>query len=509
MSPVPATPAPDETTEDFLGSSLGGMFTFSDQATDPFDDLFAAVDHVDSVGSRTWTPFPKQALAWELADKADETLFGGAAGPGKTEWLMEYGIAQMEDHPGNRGIIFRRVYPSLARSIIPRLKAKLPDYRARWNANDKTFTFPNGSVLECNSLQYLDDVYDYQGAEYGWIGWEEITEFAESQYQYMLGRLRAVSDGIHPHSTATSNPGGRGHVWVKRRFVKPAPDDLEPSADYPQHTEIWRPISEPGIHDVDNPPLTRVFVPATLDDNPALLQRDPGYRARLRANKDKGKRKAYEEGDWDAIDQVDGALWSNEDIEGGRMREDVFTHDVSILERVVAVDPSDGDVEGDGYGVSLCSRGMDGVGYVEEAHEWKGVSVATLARQTIKLYYRTGADAIVIEKNHGGKWLLEVFRQIDPYCNLVVVWASEGKHTRARPVSALFTQDTDRPEFPYRARIVGFHPQLEEELTTTIFDGKEDSPNRLDAMVWGLTHLMIRTKMVKRDEILDERLARR
>src|SRR5690606_34753764 len=147
----------------------------------------------------------------------DETLFGGAAGPGKTEWGMRHVIEQMEMYPGNRGVIFRRVFPSLVRSVIPRLKLLLFK-QARWNGNDHTFTFPNGSVLEVGSLQYADSVLDYQGAEYGVIFFEEITEFLQSQWEYMLGRLRppATMDDttakvMRPHAIATTNPGGRGH----------------------------------------------------------------------------------------------------------------------------------------------------------------------------------------------------------------------------------------------------------------------------------------------------------
>lgn len=461
--------------------------------------LFAQVaDLYDPPNTELWTPFPKQELATILSQEADELLFGGAAGPGKTEWLMEDGIREMEDHAGNRGLILRRVFPSLNRSIIPRLKGKLKaTNRAMWNGNEKTFTFPNGSVLECGSLQYLDDVYDYQGAEYGWIGWEELTEFAPEQYDYLMTRLRAPVDGVHPHSVATTNPGGRGHTWVKRRFVKPKETDVPEGAPYPVPTEVWRPVAIEGVHTPESPPQTRVYVPATMKDNPLLLERDPGYRARVLGQADRGKRKALDEGDWDAIDEIEGAEWNARDLDRGRVSPERFRH-IDTVEIVVAVDPSDGLTEkemrssgqtGDGYGVSVCGRGLDGVGYVLQSHEWRA-NVRTMAKRTLALANNVGADTIVIERNHGGKWMKEVFRQIDPYCNVVDVWASDGKRTRAKPVAALFNEDIES-ELQFRARLVGFHEDLEEELTTTVFDGTEASPNRLDAMVWGLTHLML------------------
>lgn len=449
----------------------------------------------------TWKAQPKQQLATELAAQADDLLYGGAAGGGKTEWLIEYVAAQMEAHPGNRGVIFRRVFPSLARTIVPRAKQKLWA-RARWNGQEHTFTFPNGSVLELASLQYADSVLDHQGAEYGVIAFEEITEFMQEQVEYLIGRLRAPTDGIRPHLVATTNPGGRGHKWVKRWWVRPKTDDLpldesnQPIGASPYVP--WRPAATE-----DNPkPRVRVFVPATLADNPKLLERDPEYVHRLRANSNRALRKAYEEGDWDAIDAVEGALWTGEDLDLGRVR----TPGPS-LRRVVAVDPSDGDESGDGFGVSVASRGRDGVGYVEQSFEWR-MSPRKMAEASVQLYHQVGADALVVEKNHGGKWMLEVFRQVDPYVNIQVVWAADGKRTRAEPVAALFEHD-GHAMLPFRARMVGFNEELETELTDTNFASGEPSPNRLDAMVWALTELMLGQRQAKRTEYSDTRLAER
>lgn len=459
--------------------------------------------------SDTWKPYPKQALASELAQQADELLFGGAAGPGKTEWLMRYGIEQMERYPGNRGAIFRRVFPSLQRSVIPRLQAILAGGRAKWNENKHTFTFPNGSVLEVASLQYSTTVHDFQGAEYGWFGFEELTEFLESQWEYMLTRLRAPVDGIRPHACATTNPGGVGHRWVKRRFVKPEIEDLEEGHARPAPCEIWRPRFNPEVHSEHAPPLRRVYVPAVYTDNPALLVRDPGYLSRLRAQSKRGMRRALESGDWDAIDAVEGALWTPEDLDLGRVSPDMYRKTVDVLRRVVAVDPSDGNEGGDAFGVAVCARGANGVGYVEETHEWTNLSPRKLAEMTIRLRDRTRADAIIVEKNHGGKWLTSVFHMVDPYANIETVWASDNKRTRAEPISALFEYNPDTNP-AVRARLVGVQKALEDELTQTSFTSGEPSPNLLDAVVWGLSALMLGT-VTKRSggSIDDQRLVGR
>jgi hypothetical protein len=462
-----------------------------------------------------WTPYPKQQLATELAAEADETLFGGAAGPGKTEWGLRHVITQMERYPGNRGGIFRRVYPSLTRSVIPRLKILLWK-KARWNGNEHTFTFPNGSILEVGSLQYEDSVLDFQGAEYGVIFFEEITEFLQSQWEYMLGRLRppatmdmAVAKLMRPHGIATTNPGGRGHRWVKRRWVKPDPKDLTEGQTRPGPYKIWKPKAR---QDQDPERVnSRVYIPATHADNPALLEKDPGYLARLQANSNRGLRLAMEHGDWDAIDAIIGALWRGDEIDLGRVSPLWFAQKVTTLRRVVAVDPSDGSDDadpeaskGDAFGICVASKGMDGVGYVEMSDEWHA-STRKMAERTIDIYKSVGADALVIERNHGGKWMLEVFRSIDPYVNVVDVWASDNKRTRAEPVAALFEPNKRRPDSPFLARMVGFHDKLEEELTTTRFDTGERSPNQLDAMVWAMSELMLGMGEVQESEVKDAR----
>lgn len=458
---------------------------------------------------REWTPYPKQAQATELAHASDELLYGGAAGPGKTEWLMRIAIEEMERHAGNRGVLFRRVLPSASRSIVPRLQVILAG-RARWNENKHTFTFPNGSVLEVSSLQYALTVHDFQGAEYGFIGFEELTEFLESQYEYMLTRLRAPVDGVRPFCVATTNPGGVGHRWVKRRFLKPDPtEDVEIGETPPKPMEVWKPRFDPEKHSEEAPPLRRVYVPAVYTDNPALLERDPGYLSRLASQSSRGMRKALMTGDWDAIDAVEGALWDAEWLDLGRVSVEFYDKTVQTVRKCVAVDPSDAEEGGDAYGVAVCARGADGCGYVEASYQWRNLTPKTLAKMTLRLAERVGADVIVVEKNHGGKWLPAVFQMVDPYCNLETVWASDKKRTRAEPVSVLFEYQADT-EPMVRGRIVGNQPDLEDELTQTSFTSGEDSPNMLDAMVWGLSFLMLGIRSKRSGQRYDDqRLAGR
>lgn len=443
-----------------------------------------------------WLPQPKQQLATDLATRAVETLYGGAAGGGKSEWLLHYVLDQMLNYPMNRGVIFRRVFPSLERTLIHRSKQVYVKYGGRYNEVKHQWTFPNGSVIDMGSLPEKKSVTDYQGTEYGVIAFEEITEFEEEQVDAMIVRLRAPGPGIRPHLIATCNPGGRGHRWVKRRWVKPKPDDYTGSQP-PLPFEVWTPKP-----DTEHPePNSRVFVPATLDDNPILVARDPSYRNRIRAlrNSNKALALAMEHGDWDAIDAVEGALWKQSDLDGGRVSRRWFEENVIVARRVLAVDPSDGneDGKGDEYGVAVVAQGMDGVGYVEFSDGWRA-SPDMMAKKTVQLAAQLGCDEIVVEKNHGGKWVKSTIQGKDRYAIIRTVWASEGKVTRARPIAALFEHDEDLAMvgMPYRMRMVGGdHETFEEEATTFTGAPGEVSPNRLDAVVWAGHALFLENRM--------------
>lgn len=410
---------------------------------------------------------PRQAQAEQVAGAVDELLYGGAAGGGKTHWLIGHVAREMERYPGNRGIILRRVFPSLRRSIIPRAQDMLRG-RARWNGSTSTFAFPNGSALELGQIQYVRDLDQYWGSEYGVIAFEELTEFLEQMLDYMLSRLRAPTAGPRPHMIGTTNPGGVGHRWVKRRYLRPDPAEVAWGA--PEPGTIWRPAPTD-----DRPePLTRCFIPARLEDNPALLARDPRYVDRLQMISARGLRRALRLGDWDAIDAVEGALWTAEWLDIGR----VAAAPPPLL-RVLAVDPADGEEGGNRYGVSVCSRGTDGHGYVEFAAGWR-MTPNELARRTVALYHDLGCHRAIVERNHGGRWVKALLHQVDRAVLVKEVWASEGKRTRAEPVAALFEPGDGGPIF----HLVGRHDDLEGELTSFTGQPGETSPDLLDAMVW-------------------------
>lgn len=459
-----------------------------------------------------WQPQPKQAQAEELSQAADEMLFGGAAGGGKSDWLLHHAIAQMELYPGNRGVIFRRVMPSLERSILARARGVL-NGRAAYNGQKHTFTFPNGSVLEFAHLQHAHTVHDYQGAEYGFIGFEELTEFLEEQFEYLRSRCRSTVPGVRPHIAATSNPGNVGHVWVKRRWISPRPEDLEPGQAMPEAYLPWRAASPDGG---ETPGPVRVFVPATVYDNPKLLEADPLYISRLKAMKDPGMRAALLEGDWDAIEKVPGALWTRTQLEETRVRSVPGDR----VRTAVAVDPAvSSGPNADDTGISAVTRTKDGHLYVladETCHldadrrrGDDGELMDGWAMRAVRLAVRVGASEIVAEKNQGGELVRAAIRRaveqalqegvLDRPLHVRLVHSSQSKEERALPWSFLWGEPNPT------AHIVGVLEELEEQMVTWVPGTRGFSPDRVDAMVLALAAVGAPAAQMRPDpEPLDE-----
>jgi predicted phage terminase large subunit-like protein len=148
----------------------------------------------------------------------------------------------------------------------------------------------------------------------------------------------------------------------------------------------------------------------------------------------------------------------------------------------VAVDPaiSTGE-DADETGIIVAGLGVDGRGYLIEDASGKFAPIEW-ARRAVALYRKHGADRIVAEANQGGAMVETTIRTVDTNVSYKGVHASRGKITRAEPVAALSEQ--------HRILFAGTFPELEDQLCT-FAAGSADSPDRLDAMVWAFTELMV------------------
>jgi predicted phage terminase large subunit-like protein len=149
---------------------------------------------------------------------------------------------------------------------------------------------------------------------------------------------------------------------------------------------------------------------------------------------------------------------------------------------VVAIDPAISVSEtSDATGIIIAGLGDDNHGYIIEDLSGK-YSPTQWATKAVAAYKRHEADRIVAEANQGGAMVETTLRAVDRSIPVRLVHASRGKITRAEPVSALYEQN--------RVHHVGCFPELEDELCS-FEPGSADSPDRLDALVWGITDLML------------------
>lgn len=231
--------------------------------------------HAMSRGPEAYIPHtPTSQQQAFLGLESKEALYGGAAGGGKSDALLMAAL-QYVTVPGYSAILFRRTFQdlSLPGSLIPRSHEWLAGTDARWDGSTRTWRFPASAKLTFGYLDTAMDHFRYQSAEFQFVGFDELTQFAEAQYLYMFSRLRRASTvGAPLRMRAGSNPGGIGHAWVKRRFVNAKTRAV--GAD---------------------------FVPARVRDNPHLKVDE--YVDSL-MHLDSVTRARYLEGDWDVSDDM-------------------------------------------------------------------------------------------------------------------------------------------------------------------------------------------------------------
>jgi hypothetical protein len=237
-----------------------------------------------------YTPYPPSApqLAFLMLDLAGvrESFYGGAAGGGKSDALLMSAL-QYVHVPGYRALILRRTFKQLSKgdALIPRSHEWLHDSDAAWNEEKKTWTFPSGATLEFGHVETEAAKYDYQGAAYQFIGFDEQTQFTETMYDYIgftrSRRRRSMKlAGVPIRVRATGNPGGEGHDWVLRRLV--AAETRKPGA---------------------------VFIPAKVADNPGL---DVEEYAESLAGLPEALRRQLLDGDWGVFEGAAYAMFDED-----------------------------------------------------------------------------------------------------------------------------------------------------------------------------------------------------
>ena len=228
---------------------------------------------------------PKQTAA-VLMNNVYEMLFGGAAGGGKSVFILAAALQYM-DVPEYSAILFRKTFADLMLpgALIPLsqqwLAPYLDDGTVRWYEKDKKYVFREyGSTLNFGYLDAKDDHLRYQGAAFQFVGFDEVTHINPEHFRYLHSRVRKPKSMKVPlRIRATANPGGTyGEYYYSRYFLDIA--EANAGLEYPK----------------------RVFLPSSLRDNPHLDEEE--YRKSL-AELDPITRKQLEEGDWEIREHGD------------------------------------------------------------------------------------------------------------------------------------------------------------------------------------------------------------
>jgi predicted phage terminase large subunit-like protein len=247
--------------------------------------------------------------AFLLIDWIRDALYGGAAGGGKSSALLAAAL-QYVDVPGYSALLLRRTFRDLNQpdALIPRSLDWLANTDAKWNDNDHRWTFPSGATLTFGYLAHENDKLQYQGAAFQFVGFDELTQFTETQFTYLFSRCRRPK--LKPDASkeqheklerlskvplrvrSASNPGGPGHEWVKARYGLYHNEGEDKGLPYVGQREDW--VSEIMPNGKSR---SRIFIPAKLSDN-SHLDAD-SYRENL-SELDHHTRKQLETGDWDS-----------------------------------------------------------------------------------------------------------------------------------------------------------------------------------------------------------------
>lgn len=339
------------------------------------------------------------------------------------------------------------------------LRNTAPEVRPIYQPSIKRLTWPNGSWATIYSDEEPDQLRGFSGAS-AWL--DELAKFAHAKEVWEnleFGMREATTD--QPRILITTTPRGTGSPGGKQL------QEIEKSRD-------------------------TVIVVGSSDENKANL--DPRWFAKT-LDKYRGTRLGRQEIEASFINDVVGALWTRDMIE--QCREEELHAD--LVRIVVSIDPAasqgrgsitgtrkdqarESESDSNLTGIIVSGKSVNGVGYVLEDLSGR-YSPDGWARAAIGAYDRWKADRIVAEANQGGDMVRRVIETVRPNLPITLVWASKSKQARAEPVAALYEQ--------HKVVHVGAFPQLEDQLCEWQPLSGMPSPDRLDAMVWGLTDLLI------------------
>ncbi|GEO17533.1 DNA-packaging protein [Microvirga aerophila] len=386
-------------------------------------------------------------------------LILGGRGAGKTrtgsEWVRGIALGEPDfASPPMRRIALIGETFSDARNVMVEgpagiLASHTRRERPTWSPSLRRLEWPNGAVAQVFSAEDPDSLRGPQ-FEAAWADELAKWKHPEETWDMLQFGLRL---GAHPRQMVTTTP--RPIPLLKRLLADPL-------------------VAVSRVKTADN---AANLAPVFLD---AVIGRYAGTRL------------GRQELDGEIIEDRPDALWTRDLIEANRV-------DAAppLLRIVVAVDPpASSSKRADACGIVAAGFDEGGTAYVLEDATGSGLKPPEWAAKAVALYRRLQADALVVETNQGGEMATGVIREVDPSVPVTSVRATRGKYLRAEPVSVLYAQG--------RVRHVGALPGLEDEMCDFGPGGLTSgrSPDRMDALGWALTELMLRDRQEPRVRVL-------
>lgn len=410
----------------------------------------------------------KQEQAQEtLNGPAQHVMLAGGSRSGKTFLIVRKMVQRALKAPHSRHAILRFRFGHVKQSIVhdtfPHVMALcFPQVKYDINKSDWFATLPGGSEIWFGGLDDKERTEKILGTEFASVFLNECSQIPYASRNMALTRLaqkvtdRATGNPLCLKMYYDENPPDKGH-WTYRLFkLHVDPESKQPVQDPANYAFMQ-------MNPRDNQQNLSADYVQTLESLPVRL------------------RKRFLEGEF--RDASPNALFTEELLDKWRLIDQELPQ---MLRIVVAIDPSgaddDDNHDNDEIGIVVCGLGIDGNGYVLEDLTCKA-GPSTWGRVAAQAYERHQADCIVAEVNFGGAMVKAVIHAARPQTPFRAVTASRGKSVRAEPISALCETG--------KIRMAGIFRELEDELTgfTTHGYTGDHSPNRADAMVWGMASL--------------------
>ena len=401
----------------------------------------------------------KQTAALAVVNSAEHTLLFGGSRSGKTTILFRNVILRALKET-SRHLIVRHRFNHLKTSIwydtMPKVMDMcFPGIVYKENKSDWFIKIKNRhgewSQVWFGGIDDKERVEKILGNEYSTIYANECSQIAYNAITTLRTRL-AENTPLKNRFYYDCNPPGKRH-WTYQEF----------------HEGLI-----PGTREVSR--LRKAYAVINPLDNVENLP--DGYIRNLESLPLR-ERQRYLDGLF--LSDIEGALWSEQ------MINDALAMFVGELEEtIIAVDPAVTDEENsDEVGIVVCSKDVNGHGIIHEDLSGK-MSTGQWAKRVANAWEKYNANYVVAETNQGGDLVVDAIKAVNPLIKVIKVHASKGKKARAEPVAALYELG--------RVAHIKPMPALEGELTEWIPHETRYSPGRLDALVWGLTHLLVKRK---------------